>query len=455
MTFQCCRLRPFSLRWVDYFRCEYPVMDPDGVPRKVIYPSVLVLVVVVIWRSWENFKFPSLFVEDAFHYFNLYYGDGVEFWDAVMRHPHGYINVLPNLLAWIFAKGDVRWVPSLYVAVGLITAMLASTIPACSGRFRNPWILFIVPLVLGLSGMNHIFYYTTMTYLMYVSVLILMGLVLLPAPQSWVGLVLRALVSVALIFSGPYSVVAFPLGLFLLFCYRPSKQSFLWAIVAFFCIVFMETTNSGMMQIGNAFDLEVLRKMGVVMVDRVFFLEFGTIPMGVGLLGVVGVLAGLYWMLWRDPHFRRVGTAMLSIVALAMAPLFLSQKFQLYPDPYACHVLVSQFFWLLFWLYSADCLVRRFPQVRLLAPAFVVLFTILVVADQYAHPRKRACPPNREIAEYLERIRAAESLRLEEANEFVILRETSGAKPEFHPIVKVGSRRADAVERSVEELNLP
>ncbi|MGE9290257.1 MAG: hypothetical protein ACQKBT_04650 [Puniceicoccales bacterium] len=443
-SFQLCRARPFLLGWIHYFRAPYPVSDHRPRPsRRIVLPSLILLGVIVLLRSWENFLYPSLFVEDAFHYFNVYYGQRVSILEAILRDPNGYFNVLPNLVTWSFAYLDVRWLPGAYAGFAVAFSLFAATFPLATGLFRNRWMVFLVPLVLALSGLNHIFYFTTMTFQMYIVVLVLLVSLFLPAPKTRFGLALRMMVGAFFVFSGPYSVVAVPAGLILLTFYAPSKQSYFWAAMAVFGVVFMQTTT-GMVRLQNLLDPAILESMARVMLDRILFfglVEIGIVPGGV----IVGVLIlTIYLFLWRDAEFRRTGTVFLAIVVLAMAPLFLSQKFFQYSNPYDCHVLVSVFFWLLFLLYSVDRLVDRLGGRTLCGALLCVVLGAFVIFDQVKNPQKRYISPNREILPFMEMIHEAEGLRLEERNEFILLDGSGAPQNIFNPRVQVGSNRPDA-----------
>jgi hypothetical protein len=137
-----------------------------------------------------------------------------------------------------------------------------------------------------------------------------------------------------------------------------------------------------------------------------------------------------------------------------MAPLFLSSKFILYSNPYDCHVLISQFFWLLFLLLAADSLARKFSLRGGLAPVLAAGFLIFTAVDQRMNPQKGYAEPNPAVLSFVEKVKAAENLGLEDTNEFVILEGTGAMQEAFQPQVRVGSTRADARERTAADLGI-
>ncbi|MEM0967372.1 MAG: hypothetical protein AAGJ81_14590 [Verrucomicrobiota bacterium] len=454
-AFQLCRTAPLWMSWVSVFRAEYRPAVQVAVPRRsILYGSIVLLVGLIFYRSWEVFSFPSLFVEDTFHYFNYNYANRNSLWDALGRNPNGYLNLFPNLMGWVFGYLDVRWVAAAYVWLAVSVCLLTVFLPVLAGLFRNSWIVFLVPLVLGLSGLNHIFYLTTLTYQMYIVVLILLVILFWRAPNGWFGLAVRVALGAFLIFSGPYSVVAVPLGLFLLVVYKPSRQSSFWASMVYVGVVFTETSAS-VVRLENVLEPAVVERMFTVVVDRIFFLGlFDPGPL-VGTILVCAVLILLYLLLKRDGEFLRIGTGFLLITVLGMAPLFLSQKFSLYPDPYDCHVLVSQFFWLIFLLFSVDRLMGRFRGMERVGPVLAVLVAVFLWVDHVKHPQKGYLEPNPEMQDFLDKVHSAELLKLEERNEFVLLESTGAMQDAFEARVRVGSARPDAREVAEEDLVLP
>lgn len=406
--------------------------------------------VLLILRSWENFLHPSLYVEDASHYFNRYYG-GFRDLGFILQTPHGYVNILNNLVAWLVAEVDVRWQPALYQLYAVILAVVTSFVPALSGMFRSRWLLVIAPAVLGLSGMNHVFYYVTLTYQMYVVVVLLLCLMFLPGPRSAAGAVLACAVSGLLIWSGPYSVVAVPVALLSVLLYRGGHRNLVlgWIVV---CALVYTQTARGLVRFENLLEPPVVWTMVEILFEDVLFLGLlGDLSVWKAVL-VVGGVGALVYRLRNERDYLKMAALFAAVVLCALTPLFLSVKFARYPDPYPCHTLISEFFWLAFLLYSVDRLVRVVDRRRLAGWSTVGAFTLLVTVDQVEHPRKGHFPVNPHIDEFVERIHRAEALDLEERNLYVFLRADGDMQRAFVPRVRVGSRRPDAEPLSGEEI---
>lgn len=158
-------------------RARYKVRDENFWQENkwVLFGSLVLFVIAVFARSWPHFVHPNLFVEDTTHYFNYFYGNTRDY-SALFHNTNGYINILNNLIAKWVAFADVRMQPYLYAYIGTLIAILASISLSFSGIFKNRYILFIAPFLLGLSGLNHIFYYVTLTYQIYILVILLLTL---------------------------------------------------------------------------------------------------------------------------------------------------------------------------------------------------------------------------------------------------------------------------------------
>jgi hypothetical protein len=127
----------------------------------------------------------------------------------------------------------------------------------------------------------------------------------------------------------------------------------------------------------------------------------------------------------------------------------------LYDNYLACHLLISQFFWLVFLLFSLDRIVVklhwRFPSVAL--PYALLL--IAVAVDNWRHPDKGGVPIMNEIPQFLETVYHYEQLDLASSNQFLVIK-TQGFQPGyFEPCVRVGSHNKNAVQIGSHDLVQP
>ncbi|MCP3996335.1 MAG: hypothetical protein GY722_14945 [bacterium] len=416
--------------------------EEHGEPPPKISPGFIALALLVFvgflsLRSWSNLSTPNLYVEDATHYFNFYYG-GSKPLAAVLQRPHGYYNIFNNVVAWIASTMDVRLQPTAYLGVSLACGVITSTCLLFSGLFKTRWILLVTPTVLGLMGMNHIFYYVTLTYQMYVVVVLLICLMLFRPPRSAVGLVLVGLLYALLIWSGPYSVLAVPAAVLFLLLFKDKRRSALmaWVIV---CTLIYSFTADSLVRLENLLSPNVLESMLRTLVDKVVFLGWiESIPVRVV---VAATVAAVLYLLRRDAYFTRYSLILAAVAAESMAPLFLSVKYADYPDPYPCHVFIAQFFWLAWLLLACDRLLLAGRAPRWLPGVVVAGFLALVYADNRAVSYRGSTPPMAELRPFLEAVHAVEQLGLETRNSYVMVRYPTTY---FPPNVKVGSRQRGA-----------
>ena len=401
----------------------------------------------LLLRSWSNFSTPSLFVEDATHYFNFYYG-GDRPLAAVLQRPHGYYNLFNNLVAWAASTIDVRFQAAAYLAVSLTCGVITSTCLLFSGLFKTRWVLLITPTVLGLAGMNHIFYYVTLTFQMYVVVVLLICLMLFRPPKSTVGLVLVGLLYALLIWSGPYSVLAVPTAVLFILLFKDTKRSILmtWVIV---CTLAYSSTADSLVRLSNLQYPSVIENMLRTLVDKVVFL--GWIESNPVRVGVAAAVVAALYLLRRDAYFYRYSLILAAVAAASMAPLFLSVKYREYPDPYPCHVFIAQFFWLTWLLLACDRLLLAGRAPRWFPGVVVAGFLALVYADNRAVSYRGSTPPMTELKQYLVAVHAVEQLGLETRNSYAYVRYPTTY---FPPNVRVGSQRPDArrLDREAPEL---
>ncbi len=433
--------------WALSFRVVFPaVAEHDRRGRTlVIVASSAVFIPILLFLAWEPITTPGLLVEDSHHYFNRYYDSGHTLFDAIRARPNGYYNIANNAYAWaVSCIDDVRWHPAAYNAAAVVVFLIASILPAFTPLVRNRCILAALVPVLGLAAMNHVFYLITLTFQMYVVVLILLTILFLQSPKSTAGLVAQCLLAVFLVYSGPYSVVAVPTALLLLFFFRDWRKQILWGVVAAAGFAYNRMTP-GMARFDNLLDPEIVGKMVNVTFEQVLFLDLGG-DLEFWKVGVFClILAPAAIVIAGDPVRLRVCLVLFALVLLALTPLFLSRKFFFYSDPAPCHVLISRFFWIFLLVYVLDGLVERLPRFRRgFAIAVVATLVFYIWGDTRIRPWKFDYPHTRSVSEFMETIRRAESLGLKESNEYMMLSFDGNPVNPFGPRVRVGSQRSGA-----------
>ncbi|WP_297953765.1 hypothetical protein [uncultured Desulfobulbus sp.] len=406
--------------------------------------GILLYLAALTLRSWANLSQPGLYMEDAGHYFNSYYG-GRRQLSFILQHPNGYYNVLNNLVAWLAAKADVRLQPLLYHLFSLGMGVGVAVCLACTGLVRSRAMLLVTPLALGLSGMNHIFYHVSLTFQMYNVVVLLLCLLFFPPPKTWAGTLGLALVAAVLIWSGPYSVVAVPAALLVLLLFPWDRKAVLCSWIVVCTLWYTTALEGGLIRFRNILDPTIQEMILSTLFGRVLLFDLLPAPIVLQVLLPLALVAGLFVLLRRETTYLKLSLVLFAIIVLSLAPLFLSQKILLYQRVYPCHIYIAQFFWVFFLLHSLDLVLRRQRTGQaftgLLAALAVAVF---VFADNRRHPDKGFIQPMDKIPAYVRAVHAAEQLRLEEHKQYLVLR-TQNIDPRAAPAsVRVGSRRHSA-----------
>lgn len=405
-------------------------------------------------RSWENILNPGLYMEDATHYFNQYYG-GKRYLSFILQHPNGYYNILNNLVAWTASKLDVRLQPLAYHIFCLSTGILTATCILFSGLIRNRSIIIVTPLVLGLSGMNHIYYYTSLTFQMYNVVILLLCLLFFPAPRSAALVALMYLTAALLAWSGPYSVVALPVSLLFLLFFKNNKKTFFFAWVIICVILYSLSVRESTIMLSNVFDENIRRLITATLFERVFFLDL------LGKMSAVKItlfflpLFSAIYALRKNTFYLKTSIILFAIILGALAPFFLSIKFQLYLRAFPCHIYISQFFWLLFVLVTMNELLEKFQPGPFLKYGTISLFLLLITVDTLQHPVKGKRKIMHSIPAFVQTIHFVEQLGLEEKNQYVVVKTENIIPGTLPPMVRVGSLRPDAKRIRRKDIQIP
>ena len=404
--------------------------------------GVGLLVVCLLLRSWPSLTRPGLFVEDAI-LFSHYYGHTRPVSDIFASHiGQRYLTVVADFFAWAWAWADVRWQPWLYQWTGLVLAVASVATVSLSGLVRNRVLLLVCPLALGLTGLNHLYYYNTLIYTMYTGVLMLLALLFYPPPQSVRSFVVQALLLALLPWSGPYSLLALPAALFLFFCTANRTRRVLLAIVILSTLAYFATVSGSTVQLANLLRPWILVQFLQTVFDKIFFFDFTRhLPMWYGFLLLLAI-AAVSWLLRRDREYLLQAAVMLGLVFASILLFFLSVKLGQYITTSDCHRVVASFFWMLFLVVTVDRLLGDRPLHSPWPLVCAGLLLTLVVFDNRRHPHKGWVPPVSGLAAYLETIRFYEQQGLGEKKQAVCLQLPSG-RP-MQPRVLVGYRGADA-----------
>ena len=400
--------------------------------RLLIISSLVLFVVVLLWRSWPNFTHPGLYVEDTSHYFNHFYGGSRDL-SALFHNPNGYHNIINNFLALVISKIDVRLQPALYLWAATFLAICALMAVSCSGLLKNKYLLFIAPFLLGLSGLNHLYYYVTLAYQIYVLVILLIGMLFWQSLKGTTGNVLLFIFLSLLIWSGPYSVLIVPFAFSFILFFRGKTK-----LLLFLCLVTILYTLSvteHMILLRNLWKLEIYRIWFNTLVTKVFFmgLKGGIGPVKIALSAAFFLT--IFAILRKDTFYLKVACILLVLINSSLAVLFISKKFMLSLKIRPCYLVIGQFLWLTFLLFTADRILAKSKKLYHGGIVVCVLAVLFIYYDNSRIPSKRSIPIMTGLPGFLERVYQAEQQNLTEQNRVQIFH--LGGPP-FGPVAKVG-----------------
>lgn len=409
--------------------------------KSYVFSGLLLYVLAVVVRSWTNYSHPGLYVEDSMHYFNYYYGNFRHFSD-IFQHPNGYYNIYNNLMAWLIAWADILWQPFLYQLTSTIIAILAICAFSLSGLLKNRFTLFICPLLLGLSGMNHIYYYITLTFQMYVVIVLLLGILFWQKSSVPLFNLIYIVLASFLIWSGPYSVMTVPFCLTFVVLFRGKTTINICLLVVTLAYTLSVTQSTFMLE--NLFSKNIMQMWGKALVTEVFFMGFKDSVNLERLLLIFATLTFLMVFLRKEKYYLKVSLLFAVIIISSFAPLFLSQKYLLYQTIFPCHLFIAQFFWLAFVLYSLDKILLRLKRYQNgVGILIVALCATFIVFDNYNNVDKYSVPILSSTPAFLQKVKEAEGMGLEKKGQNMVIT-TNGTGP-FRAKALVGDRSKGAV----------
>lgn len=402
--------------------------------------GVCLLVVCVLLRFWQTLSHAGLYVEDGL-LFNHYYGHQRPLADIFTSHiGQRYLTVTADFLAWFFAWFDVQWQPWLYQWTGFAIAVCSASLPSFSGLISNRWLLLLAPLFFGMLGLNHLYYYNTLMYVMYTGVLLLLTLLICPPPTTRLAFGFQAVLMLILPWSGPYSAFALPATMILFFCTDNRSKRVLHLLA------FCSTLIYCLMVTGSNLRLERVQKLWIVeqffntVFEKIILfnlfpspaLEYGLIPLL--FLGLVGVL------LRRETDYLQIALVMMMYLFGTIALFFLSIKFAQYQHPSACHLVTASFFWIAFLIITGERILRHFQAGKVWSFCYCLALLSLLAVPMFTSA-KEWMPTTKPVMQgFLDTVSYYEQQGLVEKKMSVCL---FSPRPRMPPMVEVGYRGAD------------
>jgi hypothetical protein len=414
--------------------------------RLWFFAGCLLFIAVNLVRSRSVLSNIGFYVEDA-SLFSHYYGKVQPLVD-VARDFFGqpYKIVITKFFAWCFAYFDVRIQPYLYLWTGFCWGTCAACCFFRSGLIRSRTVLCIGPLLVGLVGLNHVFYYNTIVYIMYTCPAVLLALFFYPAPKSIFTTLLIGIAFAVFPWAGPYSAVIIPVSLLMLLLFWQSLGRKRWLLLLSCCSAFAYylTVQGGTSKIMRLKIMWVIRAYFDALLDRVIFFDFFPRVSPWFWLLFLFLVGGSFFHFRRDAVFIKNSVLMLAIIFGSFTLFYLSSKLPVYLHPKPCHIFISLFFWCIYLLYVVDCFFQRYGENKIAVSVFSAAVCLIILFNNRKFPETYRVAPLPTTGEYVATIHTLEQQDFDEENKYVIVRQANYQHYFCHPHVQVGSRKPDA-----------
>ncbi len=303
--------------------------------------------------------------EDTTLLFNFYYGSHQPL-SSVWHVTNGYVSLIPNFMAWIFAHFPTYWMPFLFAGFPLVLWTITFTVVCGTNLWRNRLDAMVFTSVMGLSCVSQsIFYHNTMSsqwtllWLLLVLVISRFGENLSVRQLLW-----RFLVVAVLVPSHPYSILAVPpliLNIILVKTKRVRVQNlFIIALI----ISYFLTLDHSKSSMENILHLKVLKDICIFFFRDIALFSFfrfniteipplslsKTVFILVASLAYVTFVTTFIWVHHRAG--KKLGFDLRDLVALYLIVgcsliYFCSYRYEQYwSNPPPRYYVVQQFLWL-------------------------------------------------------------------------------------------------------------
>ncbi|MCP3888424.1 MAG: hypothetical protein GY702_06065 [Desulfobulbaceae bacterium] len=321
-------------------------------------------------------------------------------------------------MAWLIAKSDILLQPFLYQFVSISLAILTIAAFSLSGLIRSKYILLICPLLLGFSGLNHIYYYISLTFQMYVVVVLLLVMLFWQNSSALLLNFLFFLVACFLIWSGPYSVLAVPFCLAFIALFKGKNILFSGLLLVTAAYVLSVSESTIMPE--NLLDSNIMTMWGKSLVLHIFYMNFKDTINPERLLLIPVTIIPLLIYLRNEKYYLKTTLLFAILIISSLAPLFLSEKYLLYQQIFPCHIMIAQFFWLAFVLYSFDKILLKIKHFQSSAGVLMMLsIASFIIYDNYSHSDKYKVPILSSTKKFVQTVKEAEQLRLKDKGQWL------------------------------------
>ncbi len=427
----------------------------ESLPLTLVIGSLTLILVLAI-RILPYWKAPGLFIEDTMEFADANSGNSSLWSSDTYFYYRGYFVLLSEWLVALASRFLPSAQPTLYLLFSSTMATIAIIATVNSGLIRSHMLILGAPALLFLATFTDPIFFVSITGVLFSSTMLLLAVLLRPAPKTALGMALMlALVSV-LAWSGPYGPQLIPLAFVLILVNSDRRKTLIlcWAIVMLLC--YLANTSEGMTQLSNIGEPHLIAAFFSTLAGQVFFFGlFESLSPIYGLL-IMGVVLLILVNARENRLFIKLALPLLICCFTSMLTFYISTKAALYQNqPLSFHTVMSHFCWALFLLLCLDQLIIRFRKMRpAIALGLISLFSLTgsAVATEYwdGFDPKNRYQPDPMLIEFLAAVDYAKNINLAE-KEFIQLWYDRSIHY-YDPSVHFGSKKSDATAYPIEDL---
>lgn len=307
---------------------------------------------------------------------------------------------------------------------------------------------------MGMTAMNHIYYFSTTIYVMYMGVIILLALPFFATPGNIGSTAIWFSLMLLLPWSGPYSVIAVPVVLAMILLFPDDKKKWLLLLVGLLSTLayFLFAVEDSSSKITFLKNWWIIKLFFHVLLDKIIFMkQFDYVEPWLWLPVLLAILL-CFFLFHKDKYYIRFSLVMFGIIISSLALFFLSSKFPSYKVTSDCHRVISLYFWCFYLLYTADRFFIGYGWGKISSALLTAAVLFLILYDNHRFPRKRWIEGIPDSREFLSAVRQLETVQLDNQNAHIIVQLDNYQKPYFLPKAMIGNRHKNSIQLTSDQV---
>jgi len=382
------------------------------------------LLLLMAYRLYPYWFAPGFYIEDTMEFADAASGRSSIFNLDSFLYYRGYFVFVSEILVAAINLFPTTWAGHLYMFAG--AGLLFITLNAVNGAglFNSSTMKCAAPSLLLLGAFTDKVFFLSITGTLFSTTLLLIALAFWPTPKQRLKLVTVLVLIAALAWSGPYSAQMLPFAILMCLFFGSGSRRWFYLYIAVLAVAYIASSAAGLTQFSNFLIPEIPVAFFRALTQHILFFNlFGLLDYKFGIAAIFATATFLYF--WRkDRVFHKAALVFLAIGLSSFLTYYISSKFQQYNGRLlSYHVVMSQFFWLLFLLLCADRFIQKVspPILKNSISVVVVLgFVMMAQAKEKILLTTTYFPPDPMLQEFLSAVDYAENMELAE-HEFIQL----------------------------------